>query len=148
MTAYIYMPRTSVQLRGGVIDVTCEPTDDPDLVITPDLQLQRQRRGFTGLFALTHEPTGLRIGSPACINCIRQAARNIIALDLDWDADRAPDAPEGAIAEACSPMLRCGTVENHVGPEKVGDPPPADTPQSCPPFPRAFQETRTRNANL
>lgn len=81
----------------STIPVSAEPTDAPGLFITPDVG----NEGFTGLFSLTHGPSGLRLppklgGSGLYghgfthdeIDVARRVATALATTPVDWTTDR------------------------------------------------------------
>ncbi|HZO67763.1 MAG TPA: hypothetical protein VFB74_22425 [Kribbellaceae bacterium] len=111
-TSTVDSPTVTVQMKRGAVVTPFEDVDD-HLAITPGFSWPPDESAarFTGRFTLTHKATGLRIGPPACIDCIRAAAAALVPLALVWPAEgQKPNFPEehtAAIRSAFAHIASC-----------------------------------------
>jgi hypothetical protein len=77
-------PTVRIVTPNSEITIPCELVT-PDIAITPYMEVDSYQ--FGGGYRLTHVPTGLAFGAgQACLECAREAARQMAATTVDWES--------------------------------------------------------------
>ncbi|MEU7972191.1 hypothetical protein AB0B48_09120 [Micromonospora sp. NPDC049089] len=84
----------------GRMTVPYEPISD-HLVITPSAYLSEGAPRLASTFAVTHLPTGRRIGARACLNCCRTVGQQLADIPgIDWNTTTTGDDFKALVGKA------------------------------------------------
>ena len=83
----------TIVTKQGAVSVPVEPVNEW-LCIAPTIGMDMDGGTRLGEFTLTHRASGMALGEAACIECCREAARDVAKLGLDWSGVTAETSRE------------------------------------------------------